>query len=29
VEDKLRRRWSPQQIAGWLKITNPKTVAHQ
>ncbi len=23
VEDKLRRRWSPQQIAGWLKITYP------
>jgi IS30 family transposase len=21
VEEKLRRRWSPQQIAGWLKIT--------
>ena len=23
VEDKLTRRWSPQQIAGWLKITYP------
>ena len=23
VEDKLRRRWSPQQIAGWLKIAYP------
>jgi IS30 family transposase len=23
VEDKLRRRWSPQQIAGWLKVTFP------
>ena len=23
VEDKLRRRWSPQQIAGWLKLTYP------
>lgn len=23
VEEKLRRRWSPQQIAGWLKITYP------
>lgn len=23
VEEKLRRRWSPQQIAGWLKITFP------
>jgi IS30 family transposase len=21
--DKLRRRWSPQQIAGWLKVTYP------
>jgi hypothetical protein len=21
VEEKLRRRWSPQQIAGWLKLT--------
>ena len=24
VEDKLRRRWSPQQIAGWLKLTYPR-----
>jgi transposase, IS30 family len=23
VEDKLIRRWSPQQIAGWLKISYP------
>ena len=23
VEEKLQRRWSPQQIAGWLKITYP------
>ena len=23
VAEKLRRRWSPQQIAGWLKITYP------
>ena len=23
VQEKLRRRWSPQQIAGWLKITYP------
>jgi IS30 family transposase len=23
VEDKLRRRWSPEQIAGWLKIAYP------
>ena len=23
MEDKLRRRWSPQQIAGWLKVTYP------
>jgi IS30 family transposase len=23
VEAKLRRRWSPQQIAGWLKLTYP------
>jgi IS30 family transposase len=25
VEDKLARRWSPQQIAGWLKVTYPKS----
>jgi IS30 family transposase len=25
VEDKLQRRWSPQQIAGWLKVTYPKS----
>jgi IS30 family transposase len=24
VEDKLRQRWSPQQIDGWLKLTYPK-----
>ncbi len=24
VEEKLQRRWSPQQIAGWLKLTYPK-----
>ena len=24
VEGKLRRRWSPQQIAGWLKLTYPE-----
>ena len=23
VAEKLRRRWSPQQIAGWLKLTYP------
>jgi IS30 family transposase len=23
VEEKLARRWSPQQIAGWLKVTYP------
>jgi IS30 family transposase len=23
VEEKLQRRWSPQQIAGWLKLTLP------
>ena len=23
VEEKLQRRWSPQQIAGWLKLTFP------
>jgi IS30 family transposase len=23
VEQKLKRRWSPQQIAGWLKLTYP------
>ena len=23
VAEKLRRRWSPQQIAGWLKVTYP------
>jgi IS30 family transposase len=24
VEEKLQRRWSPQQIAGWLHLTYPK-----
>ena len=24
VEEKLARRWSPQQIGGWLKLTYPK-----
>jgi IS30 family transposase len=24
VEEKLQRRWSPQQIDGWLKLTYPK-----
>jgi DNA-binding CsgD family transcriptional regulator len=24
VEEKLARRWSPQQIDGWLKLTYPK-----
>ena len=24
VEEKLQRRWSPQQIAGWLKLTLPR-----
>jgi IS30 family transposase len=24
VVDKLRRRWSPQQIAGWLQLTYPE-----
>jgi IS30 family transposase len=23
VAEKLRRRWSPEQIAGWLKLTHP------
>ena len=25
VEDKLQRRWSPQQIAGWLQLTHPES----
>jgi IS30 family transposase len=25
VEQKLQRRWSPQQIAGWLQLTYPKS----
>ena len=25
VEEKLQQRWSPQQIAGWLKLTYPNT----
>ena len=33
VARKLKRRWSPQQIAGWLKYTYPKdqdrTVSHE
>jgi IS30 family transposase len=24
VAEKLRRRWSPEQIAGWLKLTYPE-----
>ena len=29
VEEKLRRRWSPQQIAGWLKLTYPHDLEMQ
>ena len=29
VEDKLRRRWSPQQISGWLACTYPSEAAMQ
>jgi IS30 family transposase len=29
VADKLRRRWSPQQIAGWLKVTYPNEAGMQ
>jgi IS30 family transposase len=29
VEDKLRRRWSPQQISGWLARTYPSEAARQ
>ena len=29
VEDKLRRRWSPQQISGWLARTYPSEAAMQ
>jgi len=25
VQEKLRRRWSPEQIAGWLQLTYPKS----
>ena len=25
VEEKLQRRWSPKQIAGWLQLTYPKS----
>ena len=25
MEEKLQRRWSPQQIAGWLQLTYPKS----
>ena len=25
VEEKLQRRWSPEQIAGWLQLTYPKS----
>ena len=25
VEEKLARRWSPEQIAGWLQLTYPKS----
>jgi IS30 family transposase len=26
VEEKLQRRWSPEQIAGWLKLTHPTSL---
>ena len=29
VSEKLRRRWSPQQIAGWLKVTYPDNQSMQ
>ena len=29
VEDKLAQRWSPQQIAGWLKVAYPDDVEMQ
>jgi IS30 family transposase len=29
VEDRLQRRWSPQQIAGWLKLTYPSSPVMQ
>jgi IS30 family transposase len=29
VGEKLRRRWSPQQIAGWLKLTYPDDLEMQ
>ena len=29
VVEKLRRRWSPEQIAGWLKLQNPGDVTMQ
>ena len=29
VEEKLRRRWSPQQIAGWLKLSYPNDTEMQ
>lgn len=29
VSDKLRLRWSPEQVAGWLKQTNPGDTSRQ
>lgn len=29
VEERLQQRWSPQQIAGWLKLTYPNTLEIQ
>lgn len=29
VEDWLREEWSPEQIAGWLKVTNLPRVSHE
>lgn len=29
VEEKLQRRWSPQQIAGWLKVNYPDSAEMQ
>ena len=29
IEKKLRKHWSPEQIAGWLKITHPDDESYQ
>jgi IS30 family transposase len=29
VEDKIRIKWSPEQISGWLRVTINKQISHE